>query len=449
MNRHDERYYGVYGGRYVPEVLRPAFVELEEAWASAQADRGVWTEVERLCGDFIGRPTPLYLAENLSRVLGGPTVYLKLEGLANTGAHKINNALGQALLAKRMGKTRLIAETGAGQHGLATAAAAARFGLECEVFMGELDMERQHPNVFAMRTFGAKVRPVTEGSRTLTDAVNAALKNWTERVSDTHYVLGSALGPHPYPGMVARFQSVIGREARAQILEREGRLPDAVYACVGGGSNSIGIFQAFLADEVALVGVEAGGRGTGRGMHAVRMDGSARVGVVQAYKSYFLQDEDGSLLPTHSVSAGLDYAGIGPQLAWLGDSGRLRFIRASDDEAVAALGRTARAEGILPALESAHALAGLFREAPSMDKGSLVIVNVSGRGDKDLFITAPLLDRGDWIAFLERELAALKAGGGGAGPAEGRGAGAAEGQGAGAAEVAGARGPRPLNGEPS
>ncbi len=408
MKRHDERYFGSYGGRYIPEVLRPAFEELERAWESARSDEAFWLEFERLCGDYIGRPTPLYPAGNLSRDLGGIRVYLKLEGLAHTGAHKINNALGQALLAKRMGKKRVIAETGAGQHGLATAAVAARFGLECEVFMGEVDMARQHPNVFAMRTFGATVTPVHDGSRTLTDAVNAALKNWTERIADTHYVLGSALGPHPYPGMVARFQSVIGIETRRQIMEREGRLPDAIYACVGGGSNSIGIFGAFLADDVSLVGVEAGGSGSEAGMHAVRMGGKARVGVVQAYKSYFLQDGDGSLLPTHSVSAGLDYAGIGPQLASLGDSKRIRFIEASDEEAISALRRTARAEGILPALESAHALAGLFREAGSLDKGRLVVVNVSGRGDKDLFITAPILERSDWMAFLERELDSLR-----------------------------------------
>jgi tryptophan synthase beta chain len=410
---HDERYYGRFGGRYVPEVLRPAFEELEAAWNEARADGGYWAEIESLGRGFVGRPTPLCLAERLSTELG-IRLYLKLEGLANTGAHKINNALGQALLAKRMGKVRVIAETGAGQHGLATAAAAAKLGLECEVFMGEVDMARQHPNVYGMRMFGAKVTPVREGTRTLTDAVNAAMKNWTERVADTHYILGSALGAHPYPAIVRELQSVIGREIKAQVIGREGRLPDRIYACVGGGSNSIGAFAPFLDDEVELVGAEAGGRGSGPGMHASRMGGKGSVGIVQAYKSLFLQDSDGSLLPTHSVSAGLDYAGIGPQLAHLGETGRVRFDSVTDDEALAAVSRTARAEGILSALESAHALALLFREASStkppaaMRPGSVVIVNVSGRGDKDLFITAPIFDREDWLAFLESEAARLR-----------------------------------------
>jgi tryptophan synthase beta chain len=419
---HDERYYGRFGGRYVPEVLRPAFEELEAAWEAARADGGYWAEIESLGRGFIGRPTPLCFAERLSGELG-IRLYLKLEGLAQTGAHKINNALGQALLAKRMGKVRVIAETGAGQHGLATASAAAKLGLECEVFMGEVDMARQHPNVFGMRMFGAKVTPVREGTRTLTDAVNAAMKNWTERVADTHYVLGSALGAHPYPAIVRELQSVIGREIKAQIVVREGALPDRIYACVGGGSNSIGAFAPFLGDEVELVGAEAGGRGEGRGMHASRMGGKGSVGIVQAYKSLFLQDGDGSLLPTHSVSAGLDYAGIGPQLAHLGETGRVRFDSVSDDEALAAVSRTARAEGILPALESAHALALAFRESPSsaaqppsaarpnaLRPGSVVVVNVSGRGDKDLFITAPRFDREDWLAFLESEVARMKKG---------------------------------------
>ena len=421
--RRDERYYGRFGGRYIPEVLRPAFEELEAAWDAARSDDGYWALLERLGRDFIGRPTPLCLAERLSPELG-VRLYLKLEGLAQTGAHKINNALGQAVLAKRMGKARVIAETGAGQHGLATAAAAAKLGLECEVFMGEVDMARQHPNVFGMRMFGAKVTAVREGSRTLTDAVNAAMKNWTERVADTHYILGSALGAHPYPAIVRELQSVIGREIKAQIVEREGRLPDRIYACVGGGSNSIGAFAPFLEERVELVGAEAGGRGSGFGEHATRMGGRGSVGVVQAYKSLFLQDGDGSLLPTHSVSAGLDYAGIGPQLAHLGETGRVRFDSVSDDEALAAVSRTARAEGILPALESAHALALAFRETPggtaksgaapggqwALRPGSVVVVNVSGRGDKDLFITAPIFDRDDWLGFLEAESARIRKG---------------------------------------
>jgi tryptophan synthase beta chain len=418
--RRDERYYGRFGGRYIPEVLRPAFEELEETWAAAREDRGYWELLERLGRDYVGRPTPLYEAERLSAELG-IRLFLKLEGLAQTGAHKINNALGQCLLAKRMGKARVIAETGAGQHGLATAAAAAKLGLECEVFMGEVDMARQHPNVFGMRMFGARVTPVREGSRTLTDAVNAAMKNWTERVADTHYVLGSALGAHPYPAIVRELQSVIGREIKAQVAERAGRLPDRIYACVGGGSNSIGAFAPFLDEEVELVGAEAGGRGSAPGQHATRMSipgiagpGGARggsVGIVQAYKSLFLQDGDGSLLPTHSVSAGLDYAGIGPQLAHLGETGRVRFASVSDDEALAAVARTARAEGVLPALESAHALALAFREAPGLRElkpGALVVVNVSGRGDKDLFITAPIFDRADWLSFLESEATRIR-----------------------------------------
>jgi len=402
-----ERYYGRFGGRYIPEVLRPAFEELEAAWDLARRDGGYWALLERLGRDYVGRPTPLCLAERLSAQLG-LRLYLKLEGLAQTGAHKINNALGQALLAKRMGKARVIAETGAGQHGLATAAAAAKLGLECEVFMGEVDMARQHPNVFGMRMFGAKVTAVKEGSRTLTDAVNAAMKNWTERVTDTHYVLGSALGAHPYPAIVRELQSVMGREIKAQLLEAEGVLPARIYACVGGGSNAIGAFAPFLDEAVELVGAEAGGRGEAPGMHAGSM------GIVQAYKSLFLQDGDGSLLPTHSVSAGLDYAGIGPQLAHLGETGRVRFDSVSDDEALAALSRTARAEGILPALESAHALGLLFREAAggatlAPRRESVVVVNVSGRGDKDLFITAPIFDREDWLGFLESEARRMRA----------------------------------------
>jgi tryptophan synthase beta chain len=412
--RRDERYYGRFGGRYVPEVLRPAFEELEAAWEEARDDAGYWTLLAKLGRDYVGRPTPLCLAETLSAELG-LKLYLKLEGLANTGAHKINNAMGQAILAKRMGKARVIAETGAGQHGLATAAAAAKLGLECEVFMGELDMARQHPNVFGMRMFGAKVTPVREGTRTLTDAVNAAMKNWTERVSDTHYILGSALGAHPYPAIVRELQSVIGKEIKTQVLDREGRLPDRIYACVGGGSNSIGAFAAFLDEKVELVGAEAGGCGGEPGMHASRMGGKGSVGIVQAYKSLFLQDADGSLLATHSVSAGLDYAGIGPQLAHLGETGRVRFASVSDEEALAAVSRTARAEGILPALESAHALALAFREAGSAPLDSVIVVNVSGRGDKDLFITAPRFDRADWLSFLEAEAARLR----GAPPLEG------------------------------
>ncbi len=399
----NKRYFGTFGGRYIPEVLYPAFEELEAAYESIKDDKKFLDELALLHKSYIGRPTPLYFAENISRELQGARIYFKMEGNAHTGAHKINNAIGQALLARKMGKKRVIAETGAGQHGLATAAAAAKMGLECEVFMGEIDMARQHPNVLGMRLFGAKVSAVTEGTRTLTDAVNAALKNWTERVGDTHYILGSALGPHPYPSMVRDFQSVIGREVKEQIRERAGRLPDTLVACVGGGSNAIGMFYPFLDDPVELIGVEAGGRGLEPGKHAVRTGGLGRVGIVQAYKSLFLQDERGSLLPTHSISAGLDYAGIGPQLAHLAEQKRILFTYATDEEVLDAVRLTAAKEGILPALESAHALVEAYKRAPKLSTDTIMVVNISGRGDKDLFITAPFFDGADWLRFLNSE----------------------------------------------
>lgn len=398
-----KRYFGKYGGRYIPEVLYPAFEELEAAYEALDGDKEFWKELKDLNKNYIGRPTPLYFAKNLTKYFGGAQLYFKMEGSAHTGAHKINNALGQALLAVKMGKKRIIAETGAGQHGVASAAAAAKLGLECEVFMGEVDMARQHPNVLSMRLFGAIVTPVTEGSRTLTDAVNAALKNWTERVHDTHYLLGSALGPYPYPAMVRDFQSVIGNEIKEQIDEVSGQLPDMCIACVGGGSNSIGMFNAFLDDPVELIGVEAGGLDSQPGKNAVRLAGLGRVGIVQAYKSFFLQDDNGSLLPTHSISAGLDYAGIGPQLADLAEQKRVTFTSAIDDDVLKAVKLTAKKEGILPALESSHALAEAFKRLPSMDKKKIVVVNISGRGDKDLFITAPHFDGNDWLNFLKSE----------------------------------------------
>ncbi|MCK4906372.1 MAG: tryptophan synthase subunit beta [Spirochaetes bacterium] len=404
---YKKRHFGSYGGRYIPEVLYPAFEELEEAYFRLKDDPDFIAELIYLQKHYIGRPTPLYFAENLTSDLGGAKLYFKMEGLAHTGAHKINNAVGQALLAKKMGKKRLIAETGAGQHGLATAAAAAKMGLECDVFMGEVDMARQHPNVLGMGVFGARVIPVTDGSRTLTDAVNAALKNWTERVSDTHYLLGSALGPHPYPAMVRDFQSVIGEEVKKDILEIEGRLPDKLIACVGGGSNSIGLFNTFLNDDVELIGVEAGGEGPDTQKHAIRMSGNGRIGIVQAYKSYFLQDDNGSLKTTHSISAGLDYAGIGPELAHLADEGRIKFTHAIDSEVLDAVKMTARREGILPALESAHALAEAFKQAPKLSGDSIIVVNISGRGDKDLFITGPYFDGKNWKAFLQNEIKRL------------------------------------------
>ncbi len=399
----NKRYFGKYGGRYIPEVLYPAFEELEAAYEGLKDNTGFWNELALLHKNYIGRPTPLYFAENLTRHFNGAQLYFKMEGNAHTGAHKINNAVGQALLAKKMGKKRVIAETGAGQHGLATAAAAAKLSLECEVFMGEVDMARQHPNVLGMRLFGAVVTPVTEGTRTLTDAVNAALKNWTERVHDTHYLLGSALGPHPYPSMVRDFQSVIGRELKAQLQESIGRLPDILIACVGGGSNSIGMFHAFLDDPVEMVGVEAGGMGIASGKHAVRLGGLGRMGIVQAYKSFFLQDDNGSLRSTHSISAGLDYAGIGPQLADLSEMKRVIFTHAEDVEVLDAVKLTAEKEGILPALESSHALVEAFKRATDLPKDKVIVVNISGRGDKDLFITAPCFDKEDWLKFLKGE----------------------------------------------
>ena len=399
-------YFGSYGGRFVPEMLLPALEELDRAYNACAGDRTFQKELADLLKNYCGRPTPLYYAENLTKHCRGAKIYLKLEGLAHTGAHKINNAVGQALLARRMGKKRLIAETGAGQHGLATATVAARFGLECKVFMGEVDIQRQQPNVFFMKLLGSEVAPVPYGSRTLKDAVNAALKYWIENLSDTYYLLGSALGPHPYPLIVRDFQSVIGREVREQIMEAEGRLPDTLVACVGGGSNSLGLFHAFLPQkEVAMIGVEAGGRGSGPGDNAVRFgNAGGRVGVAQGYRSYFIQDENGQLLPTHSISAGLDYAGVGPELAHLHDTGRITFTAVSDDEALAAVQALSRREGIIPAMESAHAVAYVLKLAPTLPKDHILIINISGRGDKDLFISARALDRRNWLDFLAAEV---------------------------------------------
>ncbi len=404
--KKDRAHFGPYGGRYVPEMLVPALDELERAYFRFKGNKAFRAELDGLRKTYAGRPTPLYFAENLTRSAGGCRIYLKLEGLAHTGAHKINNALGQALLAKKMGKSRVIAETGAGQHGLATAAACAKLGLACRVFMGEADIERQYPNVFAMRLHGAEVVPVGDGAKTLKDAVNAALKDWIEHVSDTHYLLGSALGPHPYPTMVRDFQSVIGREVRSQALRLAGRLPDVLVACVGGGSNALGLFTPFRSRPgIRCIGVEAGGNGEGPGRNAARFGAHGRAGIVQGYKSYFLQDRDGQVLPTHSISAGLDYAGIGPELAHDHDLGRVEFVRATDKEALAAFRRLCAEEGILPALESAHAVAHALKIAPHLPRRAVMIVNISGRGEKDLFITAAALARGDWADFLAREAA--------------------------------------------
>jgi len=405
-NRRQLRtHFGPYGGRYVPEMLVPALEELENAYLFYRRDKSFKKELAFLHKHYTGRPTPLYFAENLTRTAGGCKIYLKLESLAHTGAHKINNVLGQVLLAKKMGKTRVVAETGAGQHGLATAAACAKFGLGCKVFMGEVDMRRQQPNVFTMKLHGAEVVPVKDGTRTLKDAVNAALKYWIEHLADTHYLLGSAVGPYPYPAMVRDFQSVIGREVRAQILKLEGRLPDVLVACVGGGSNSIGLFHPFLrCKNIELVGVEAGGRGEAPGLHAARFGSDGRVGIVQGYKSIFLQNEDGQVLPTHSISAGLDYAGIGPELAFLGDTKRVAFVKASDEEALEGFRRLCAEEGILPALESAHAVAHALKAAVRYPQKAIMVVNISGRGEKDLFITAASLDKLNWVEFLRREV---------------------------------------------
>ncbi len=378
-----KRYFGPYGGRFVPETLIPALEELERAFGRVTREKEFSEEFNALLRDYVGRPTPLYFASRLTRHLGGARIYLKREDLTHTGAHKINNALGQALLAKRMGKERLIAETGAGQHGVATATGAALVGLKCEIYMGAEDMKRQALNVFRMRLLGAEVSEVSLGSRTLKDAINEALRDWTTNVRTTHYVLGTVFGPHPYPTMVRMFQSVIGREARRQILKAEGRLPDCLIACVGGGSNAMGLFHAFLKDDVRMIGVEAGGKGIESGLHAARFAGGS-VGVFQGCKSYLLQDEDGNVLGTHSVSAGLDYASVGPEHAFLRDAGRAEYTYATDDEALEAFELLSRTEGIIPALESAHALAEAVKLAPALPADRVIIVNLSGRGDKDV-----------------------------------------------------------------
>jgi tryptophan synthase beta chain len=383
----DERgHWGPYGGRFVPETLVAPLEELTAAYLAARDDIDFRTEYAALLADYSGRPTPLFHAKRLSESAGGAQVFLKREDLSHTGSHKINNALGQILLALRMGKRRVIAETGAGQHGVATATVCALFGLDCVVYMGAEDMKRQALNVFRMELLGAEVRAVTAGSRTLKDAINEALRDWVTNVSDTYYLLGSALGPHPYPLMVREFQSVIGREARAQILSQTQRLPDLLVACVGGGSNSIGLFHPFLNDKVRMIGVEAGGRGNGLGHHAARfkLEGGGRPGVLQGTLSYVLQDEGGQIAPTHSVSAGLDYPSIGPEHAFLHDSGRVQYVCASDDAALEAFQTLSKLEGIIPALESAHAVAHAIKVASEMPSDDIIIINLSGRGDKDI-----------------------------------------------------------------
>ncbi len=401
MNKQFKGHFGKFGGRYVPEMLIPALEELEKAYDEAKKDKSFKKEFEDLLKNFSGRPTPLVFAKNLTKKLGGAKIYLKNEGLNHTGAHKITHCIGQALLAKKMGKKRLIAETGAGQHGLATATVAAKMGFSCTVYMGEVDVARQRPNVFWMETLGAKVIPVKFGNRTLKDAVNAAIKDWIENVEDSYYLLGSVVGPHPYPSITRDFQSVVSKEVREQIKKAEGKLPDYILACVGGGSNAMGIFSGFIKDiSVKLIGVEAGGKSKKIGENAIRFE-KGSVGVVEGFKSYFLQNEDGQVEKTHSVSAGLDYAGVGPELAFLKESGRIEVTSATDQETIEAFKTLAQTEGIIPALESAHAVAEAIKLAPKLSKDKVIVVNLSGRGDKDLFIVAKALKDEKFMEFLK------------------------------------------------
>lgn len=398
-------HFSQYGGRYAPEMLIPALEELEKAYEHAKKDPAFEKEFFYLLKHYVGRPSPLYFAENLTKHLGGAKIYLKNEGLNHTGAHKINHCIGQAILAKRMGKKRLIAETGAGQHGVATATVAAKFGFECTVYMGEEDVRRQRPNVFWMQQLGAQVVPVTFGTKTLKDAVNAALKDWITNVQDSHYLLGSTLGPHPFPSINRDFQSIVGYEVREQLMEAEGRLPDYLIACVGGGSNASGLFYRFLEDaQVKLIGVEAGGRGVEKmGDHAARFHGG-KPGVVEGYKSVFLQDDYGNVAHTHSVSAGLDYPGIGPQLAYLQEKGRVEFSYATDKEVLSAFKLLARTEGIIAAMESSHAVAEAIKRAPTLSRDEIMVVNISGRGDKDIFIIAEAMQDEEWKEFIKSKI---------------------------------------------
>jgi tryptophan synthase beta chain len=395
-------YYDQFGGAFIPEILVPTFDELENAYLEAKGDPAFWQEYKALMASYSGRPTPLTRADNLSNHFGGAQIYVKREDLNHTGAHKANNVMGQGLLTQRMGKTRVIAETGAGQHGVATATMAAKFGFECTIYMGEVDVERQRPNVFWMERMGAEVIPVTDGSRILKDAINEAFRDWVTNMDNTHYVLGTACGPYPFPEMVSWFQSVIGTEAREQVLLETGKLPRRAYACVGGGSNAMGLFSGFFDDaDVELVGVEAGGRGKGIGEHASRLAyDDASVGVAQGYKTYFLQDDDGQMQETHSVSAGLDYVGVSPILSSLHESGRVRFEAATDQEVIDAMSLTVRREGLIPALESSHAFAQAFKEVGDMDPDDSIIINQSGRADKDIFTVADALKDPKWEEFI-------------------------------------------------
>jgi len=389
----DERgRFGDFGGRFVSETLMPLILELEGEYEKAKTDTDFWAEMEHMWKHYVGRPSPLYFAERLTDELGGAKIYFKRDELNHTGAHKINNVLGQILLARRMGKKRIIAETGAGQHGVATATVCARYGLDCVVFMGETDVERQKPNVFRMKLLGAQVVPVTSGRATLKDAMNEALRDWVTNVRDTFYCIGTVAGPHPYPAMVRDFQSIIGRETRAQMMEAEGRLPDSLVACIGGGSNAMGLFHPFLDDrEVRIIGVEAGGHGVDERMeHAASLTGG-RPGVLHGNRTYLLQDDDGQILEGHSISAGLDYPGIGPEHSWLHEMGRVEYVSVTDKEALEAFGLSCRTEGIIPALEPCHALAHVAKLAPTLPADHLLVMNMCGRGDKDIFTVAEAL----------------------------------------------------------
>ncbi|MCP4682284.1 MAG: tryptophan synthase subunit beta [Desulfobacterales bacterium] len=400
----DRRYYGRFGGAFIPEILVSTFEQLSQAFEEARNDPTFWKEYEEIMSTYSCRPTPVTFAGNLTRYFGGARIHIKREDLNHTGAHKANNVMGQGLLVKRMGKSRVIAETGAGQHGVATATMAAKFGYRCTIYMGEIDVLRQRPNVFWMERLGAEVIPVKEGTRILKDAINEAFRDWVSNMDDTHYVLGTACGPHPFPEMVSYLQSIIGKEAREQILKSEGKLPARVYACVGGGSNAMGIFSGFFDDPVELVGVEAGGEGLETGRHASRLaskDGT--LGVAQGYKTYFLQDSDGQMKETHSVAAGLDYVGVSPILASLKDEGRVRFESASDKEVMDALDLTLKKEGLIPALESAHAFVQAFKEAPLMSGDDIILINQSGRGDKDIFTIADAFADPTWRGFIQEK----------------------------------------------
>lgn len=402
---HDRGYYDRFGGAYLPEILVATFDELELAFDEAKAEPGFWNEYEELMGSYSCRPTPLTFAGNLTEHFGGARIYVKREDLNHTGAHKLNNVMGQGVLVKRLGKTRVIAETGAGQHGVATATMAAKFGFECTIYMGEVDVARQRPNVFWMERLGATVIPVKDGTRTLKDAMNAAFRDWATNMDTTHYVIGTACGPHPFPTLVTYFQSIIGKECRRQVLEATGGLPRRVYACVGGGSNAMGIFSGFLDDpEVELVGVEAGGEGLETHRHAARLASSdAPVGVAQGYKTYFLQDADGQMRETHSVAAGLDYVGVSPILAHYKESGRVRFEAATDVQVKEALSLTMRKEGLIPALESSHAFVQAFAEAGSLSRDDVIVINQSGRGDKDIFTVADAYGDPAWEEFIKQK----------------------------------------------